>query len=197
MHDDKRDQFMDELLEASLKRYGGEEPRSGFEMRILAGIRTRERAAQRRGLGWALAACAGTLAIVVLTLRFAPARLGQPTPRATLSQPNVKPPARSGSADPRFGGPRLVRGPEKKPRTLNSGVRATRLVRPEQFPTPSPLTEQEKLLLAYVNKTTKPDLFAENSQRDQAHLRDLEMPKIEIAPLEMKPLDDSQPEQGK
>jgi hypothetical protein len=51
MHDDKRDQFVDELLEASLKQYGGEEPRSGLETRILASLRTRERAVQRRWLG--------------------------------------------------------------------------------------------------------------------------------------------------
>jgi hypothetical protein len=29
MHDNKPDQFVDELLEAALKRYGGEEPRAG------------------------------------------------------------------------------------------------------------------------------------------------------------------------
>jgi hypothetical protein len=60
-----------------------------------------------------------------------------------------------------------------------------------------PLTEQEKLLLAYLNKATKPDLFAGTNQTDEAPLRGLEIPKIEIAPLEIKPLDDSQSEQEK
>ena len=53
MHDDEPDPFVNELLEASLKQYRGEEPRSGLEMRILAGVRTQARAAQAAlaGLG--------------------------------------------------------------------------------------------------------------------------------------------------
>ena len=38
MRDDEPDSFVDELLEASLRQYRGEEPRSGLETRILAGI---------------------------------------------------------------------------------------------------------------------------------------------------------------
>jgi hypothetical protein len=214
MHDDKRDQFVDELLEASLKRYRGEEPGSGLEMRILAGIRTRERAARWRGLGWAVAVCAGVLVAFVLTLRFVHTPLRQPAPRASLLQPVTTPPAMvsqqqprgSGGAEPGFSGPRLVQGPKEKPRTPKPpcgpkpsggrpGVRASK--RPEQFPTPFPLTEQEKLLLALLNKATKPDLVAQTNDTDEAPVSDLEIPRIKIAALEIKPLDDSQSQQEK
>jgi hypothetical protein len=60
-----------------------------------------------------------------------------------------------------------------------------------------PLTEQEKLLLAYVNIATKPDLVVATKENDEAPISDLEIPRIKIAALEIKPLDDSQPAQGK
>jgi hypothetical protein len=60
-----------------------------------------------------------------------------------------------------------------------------------------PLTEQEKLLLAFLDKATKPDLVAGTNETDEAPVSDLEIPRIKVAALEIKPLDDSQSEQGK
>jgi hypothetical protein len=91
--------------------------------------------------------------------------------------------------------PELVRGPKEKPRTPKAGVRATK--RPAQFPTPFPLTEQEKLLLVYLSKATKPDLVAETNQANEAAVSDLEIPGIKIADLEIKPLIESESEQEK
>lgn len=191
MRDDRHDQFLDELLEASLKQYRGEEPRPGLEMRILAGIRSRERAAWRRGLAWAVAACVGVLAALILALHFTRAPIRQPAPRASLPQPTAKPLASSGTADARFWAPRLIHGPDEGPRTPKPGVRATK--RPEQFPSPLPLTEQEKVLLAYLANTTKPDSPAETNKADEAAA----ISGIKVAPLEIEPLDDSQSGQAK
>jgi hypothetical protein len=197
MHDDKPDPFVDDLLETSLKRYHGKEPRSGLEMRILAAIRSRERAARRRWLGWAAAACAGILAIIVLTLHFAPAPHRQLTPSAELSPKEsgaqraplqaAKPstPAMASQQQLRLGS----RGPAARVHRV-----ATRQPRPEQFPTPSPLTEQERLLLAYLNKATQPD---STSGTDAKAINDLEVPEINVAALKIEPLEDSQSEQGK
>ena len=187
MHDDEPDLFVNELLEASLKQYRGEEPRSGLEMRILAGVRTQARAARLRWLGWAVAVCAGILAVIALTLHFAPTRLRQPTPSASLPQPATTRP-----------GPPMVSRPQplSSPRRPGGEFRkvATRRSRPEQFPTPFPLTEQEKLLLAYIDKATKPDLTVET---DEKPVNDLEVPEITVAALEIKPLEDSQSDQEK
>jgi hypothetical protein len=60
-----------------------------------------------------------------------------------------------------------------------------------------PLTEQEKLLLAYLGKTTKPDLVAGTNATEVAPVTELAIPGIRIADLEIKPLDDSQTEQGR
>jgi len=197
MRDDKHDQFVDELLEASLKQFRGEEPRPGLEMRILAGIRSRERAARRRRLGWAAAACAGVLAAVVLALHFAQAPSRQPAPSASGAHraplQAAKPSPIPGSADSRFWSPRLVQG--QKPRTPRPGGQVARPARPEQFPSPMPLTQQEKLLLAYFDKATKADLVTKTNPANEAAVSDLEIPGIKIAALEIKPLIESESEQ--
>ncbi len=193
MHDDKPDQFVDELLEASLKRYGGEEPRAGLEMRVLAGVQSRQGAARRRRLVWALAAGAGMLAAIVLALHSARAPRREPVISASAPRQAAKTAASPGSAASRNWSPRHVQGPREKPRTPKPGVRATEPSRPEQFPTPMPLTEQEKLLLTYFAHATKPDLFAETGKADGA----AEISTIEVAPLEIEPLDKSESGQGK
>jgi len=199
MHADKPDQFVDELLEASLKQYRSEEPRLGLEMRILAGVRTREAAARRRRLVWAMALCAGMLAAIGLVLHSAHAPSRHPAASAAAGAQRAplqaaKPPASPGSSDPRIWSPRLVHGPKAKPQTPKPGVHAAK--RPEQFPTPMPLTEQEKLLLAYLNGASKPDALAKDD-KGGAPITDLVVSTIQIAPLEIKPLDDSQSEPGK
>jgi hypothetical protein len=57
-----------------------------------------------------------------------------------------------------------------------------------------PLTEQEKLLLAYFNKTAKPDSIPGT---DENSAGGLEIPRIVVAALQIELLDDSQSEQGK
>jgi hypothetical protein len=187
MHDDEPDPFVDELLEASLTQYRGQELRAGLEMRILAGVRTQARAARLRWLGWAVAVCAGILAVIALTLHFAPTQLRQPTPSASRPQPATTQPA-----------PPMVsrQQPLLTPRRPAREVRrvATRHSRPGQFPTPLPLTEQEKLLLAYFNKTVKPDSIPGT---DENSAGGLEIPRIIVAALQIEPLDDSQSDQGK
>ena len=187
MHVDEPDPFVDELLEASLRQYRGEEPRSGLEMRILAGVRTQARAARLRWLGWAVAVCAGILAVIALTLHFAPTQLRQPIPSPSLPQPATTQPA-----------PPMIsrQQPLLSPPGPSRGVRrvVTRRSRPEQFPTPLPLTEQEKLLVAYFDKPGKPDSI---TGTDENSAGGFEIPRIIVAALQIEPLDDSQSEQGK
>jgi len=123
VHDNKPDQFVDELLDASLKRYGAGDPRAGLEMRLLAGVRGRQGAARRRRLVWALAVCAGMLAAVVFLLHSARVPSRQHVTSASVPRPTVEPLTSLGSADSRFGSPRLAQGPKEKPRPKTGGPR--------------------------------------------------------------------------
>ena len=196
MHADKPDQFVDELLDPSLRRYGGEEPRAGLETRVLAGVRSRQGAVGRRRLVLALACCMGMLAAIVFVFHSAHAPSRRPVNTASAHPQATKPSASPGSADSRFWSSQLVQGPKEKQRTTKVAVRTAspaRPARPEQFPTPMPLTEQEKLLLTYLTNTTKPDLLAETDKAAEV----AEISGIQVAPLEIEPLDDSQSGQGK
>jgi hypothetical protein len=147
-----------------------------------------------------VAVCAGVLAVIALTLHFARAPIRQPTPsaalplkesgaqRAPVQAANQPAPAMLAQQATLLGARRLMARVRRV---------ATPRSRPEQFPTPLPLTEQEKLLLAFLNKATKPDLVAATNETDETPVSDLKIPRIKIAALEIKPLDDSQPEQEK
>jgi hypothetical protein len=56
-----------------------------------------------------------------------------------------------------------------------------------------PLTEQEKLLLAYIGKASKPGSIPAT----EISAGGLEIPSITVAALRIKPLDESQSEQEK
>jgi len=146
--DDKNDaNFVGELLEASLKRLRSEEPRAGLESRILASVRSSDYAAQPRRWvwAWALAVSAAALIVAVVVLRFT----SRPAPRTATVSPAVQ------AVAPKAETPKAVAVALPMSRVPGRPVRPSRSLapefrRPEQFPTPSPLTEQEKLLLRYV-----------------------------------------------
>ena len=181
MNVNDEDRFADELLDASLRKYRSEEPRAGLETRILAGARAAERAAQRRGTWvWVLGAAAAGLAVVAVVLslpRSRPALVPSPAPLAATKP--ASPPL----------GPQAV---STVPKTVRPHVTLAAR-RPEQFPTPMPLSEQERLLLLYVKAADQSGLAAQANQsgKDQS----LEIPELSIAALDIKLLPGSINEQ--
>jgi len=175
MNASDRDRFVDELLEASLRRYRSEEPRAGLEARILAGVRASEDASQRPTWAWALGVTGAALAVIVIVLAM-PRR--QPVP-GHLPMPvvAVKPEA------PAIG-PRAVSAP---PKAIRRGPRAALAPRrPEQFPTPAPLSEEEKLLLAYASQvpiSELDNLINQNPKIEPVEIPELKIPRIEIEGL--------------
>jgi len=137
MRSDARDEF-DSLLDAALESYAKLEPPPGMEERIVARIRaSRERAS----FGWwrwaavAIPALAGLVA--VFTYRAAPP---------------LDPPRVAWTAPP---------APVLAPRVTKRVQRARRAALPrlEVFPTPSPLTSEERALLVLVAQS--PELARE------------------------------------
>lgn len=181
MEDKSKDQFVAELLEASLRRYRSEEPRAGLEGRILTHVLSSDHSARRWTWVWALgAATAGVLVI------FALLQIPQhPAPAPSQEQVVVERTAPPAIPSP----PTQSTSPKPSLRTARlSGMPARGAVaqpsRPAQFPTPAPLSEEERLLLVYAAQS--PNAETENLTTNDLGIKPLEIPDIMIAKIEIK-----------
>jgi hypothetical protein len=170
MTDPENDKQLDELLDSMLSAYSAAEPRPGLENRILAGMR--EAAGNPAAPWWswkwlwaAGAAAAAALLLFMLWIGNHPAaphpaktvvqvpRTAQPAPQITQSRPAA--PVQTAKHQPKLRVP---------PRLQDASLPLDR--RPAVFPTPTPLSEQERLLLSYYARTPRKELIAQ-SQPDQ------------------------------
>jgi hypothetical protein len=176
--DDKEKRFVDELLNASLRRYASAEPRPGLEGRVLAGVRARQQANRRRSIwawGMGLAAVA---AMVALMLIYWPRPQSAPLPVTARAPANVSAPVVANAA-PSVQPPVSHRPPRQAPPNRLDW-------RPHQFPTPRPLSEQEKLLVIYAQSLKGTPAVMAQQDNDIEH--DLEIPPLSIAAIKIEPL---------
>ena len=159
--DDKWERILDE----GMAGYASAEPLAGMEERILAKIRAAE-GPQRRLRGWGVvlaAATAGLCLLVMLPTRKA--ELGRPVPAGVVVQLQVSVPKQAVSVS----------------RVLHRRARAKVLPKLAVFPTPSPLTGEERRLIALVATDPKGTAEAFESLRKRSE-------PLEIAPLVIEPL---------
>ena len=146
-------QEIDDLLDAALKDYSAVEPRSGLEGRVLARLQAeRERPAIRAGWWLAAAAAATASVLTIAVIRPAP----QPAPPAsvaTIPHPPIvrratPPPVSQGTRNPNSlpDGRRTV----SNNHPLDTKARAEAPPKRDQFPSPTPLSEQEQMLALFV-----------------------------------------------
>jgi hypothetical protein len=160
------DQNLDKLLDSVLADYSSVEPRPGLETRILATVREVAETAPSpwRNWRWLWAGAVAVLAIAFIAL-FAGKHPVVPAPRNDVvqkQQPAAQPgpeivkaaPLDSGN-DPAHPRPKRLQ-PHPEADALKIGPR-----RPV-FPTPAPLSEQEKLLLSYYAQTPREELIAQS-----------------------------------
>jgi hypothetical protein len=165
MADQKKDTLMDEMLDSLLAKYSSEEPRPGLETRILANLSESAREEGVQGwwnLKWLwVGAVAAAIIIAALVINgrqhVAPptnvvVNTGQPAPQEGI-QPHA--PAVRNEA---------VRISPRKPLASTRPQNATLALseRPAVFPTPTPLSEQEKLLLSYLAGTPREEVVAQS-----------------------------------
>ena len=164
-----KEEDLDRLLDEGIQSYVAAEPLAGLEQRVLARTRT---APKRNHAPAFLAAAGACAATVILTVAFHTT----PTPPPVL--PPVPPPAHVAIA------------PIPKPVLATQRPRTThKLPKQRQFPTPQPVTAEERLLLALI--AAHPDQTAQafaslHSQSDP----------IEIKPIEIKPLGQGEKDKG-
>jgi hypothetical protein len=174
-------QFIDDLLDAGLARYSNVTPRPGLEGRMLANVR-----AERERNSWFLWAgmlAAGAVAAIIVVGVFDLARsIGRPasplaaTTRQSAPQVVASLPAVEPALPPP---PSRQAAKERVPRIVAETARQeTRL---DVFPSPQPMTEQEKLLLEYVRRNSPEVLSA--SAADSTAIQEVKIKELRITPL--------------
>ena len=177
-NDNQRDTFLDQLLDASLARYARVEPRPGLEERLLAGVRAEP--SRPLWLRWAwLPATAGAVALIVvgalvLSERRAPVPPAPRVARTAEAPTAVAPSPAAKETAPVVPAKTAPRATRPTPASLAT------LPRRQEFPSASPLSEQEQLLLRYVQRTPREELLT-------AAFRDPLEPLL-IEPLVIPPL---------
>jgi hypothetical protein len=153
MMDDTKNEPLDHALDTALVKYAAAEPRAGLEDRILANLRAQER--QSAGPIWWRWIAIGAVAmlVAVFALTFSSKR------RELVSTPN---PVKHGSGKQTQALGTTTESQSTKQRASISAVMKNRphhatiiavtAPRLQQFPSPQPLSEQEKILAAYVAK---------------------------------------------
>lgn len=153
MTDRKQDEF-DTALDAALAKYAAVEPRAGLEDRILANLRANQEHVRNRS--WWRWSVAGALAAVVFVALALAWRSFKPSPVAVENHSSEaqigKYPPMKAAVDER----NAVRVPATSQtvrvvaRRQHPSATASTQPKLDQFPSPRPLGEQERLLQNYV-----------------------------------------------
>jgi hypothetical protein len=142
---------LDDQLDAALAKYAAVEPRAGLEERILANLKAQEPSDHRIAWWrWAVTMATALLIMTVLIWRAERHRSEEMVHLAN-SQQTQRQVATNTAAE--SGSHAIVR---KTPMRHRKHTRTAALAEAEpkldQFPSPRPLTEQEKLLAEYVSQ---------------------------------------------
>jgi hypothetical protein len=160
---DQEQKKVEELLDSMLAAYSAVDPRPGLETRVLANLKAaREKQRPWFGLHWMWAgAAAAVIAVIALIFllrseekRQSPAieavHTTQPAPKIAREQGTERPPAHPATVHP----------------VRNAGTQQIADTRPDVFPTPTPLSDQEKLLLRYLAGTPREEIVAQSHVDD-------------------------------
>ena len=166
MADQEKDKQMqmDEMLDSLLANYSSVEPRPGLETRVLANLREaeKEEPAGWWNFKWLWAGVAVAAIIVAAVLINGRHRVEPPThvivkTSPAIPQPEIQPHTPAVRNETVRIRPRKSLAPT---RPQNAALALNE--RPAVFPTPTPLSEQEKLLLSYLAGTPREEVVAQS-----------------------------------
>ena len=173
------DRELDELIDAALPSYSAAEPRPGFEHRILTNALAEYPRRRRFAWAWALAVPAAACLLAFLffagrhnSYRSTLEATATPAPATTTANP------RETQARDSFPSPRKGSIPHKLP-TQPSATREP-LPKQDVFPSPSPLTAEERAAIALVRDPPR--------MPRQIDAAGVEISPIRIAELQIKPI---------
>ena len=167
MSDQEKDKQMqiDDMLDSLLANYSSAEPRPGLETRILANLREQAEKDSSRGWSnfkWLWAGAVAAIIIVAALLIGGRHRVAPPThvivkTSPAVPQPEIQPHAPAVRNETVRIHPRKSLAPTR-PQSAALALNE----RPAVFPTPTPLSEQEKLLLSYLAGTPREEVVAQS-----------------------------------
>ena len=171
---------LDRELDAVLARYSGVEPRAGLETRILARLRAEEeRPRVHAWWRWSVAAAMAAVVVIAVALIWRSARQSHSVAiRTSITTAGPKTPEAAVTANP-ASSVAHQQAPTRRPGTHRApAVTAPAAPKLDQFPSPQPLSEQEKVLAGYVDKfSARAALLAEarmdSLRRDEEERRQI------------------------
>ncbi len=197
MAEQNKERQLDQVLESLLACYSDEQPRPGLETRLLANLRAQ--AEQQKSSGWRwqwVFAVAGTAALVVLVALVVHLRHTSPVIPQNANkvikpvvQPQKQAPTVTQVGD-RPQKPFIHSSPNIVVKRQNEPAQLAEQ-RQEVFPTPTPLSDQEKLLLRYMARTPREEIVAQ-SRPDE----DITEKPGEDRPFQQMLMQTQQPAQG-
>lgn len=180
MHDrsnDARDheaaRGVERWLDDALAEYAKVEPRTGLEGRVLARLAA-EQERSSRSLWWGAFALstAAALALVLFWLGSVDRKFIPQVPVAKVAVgPKAGPTRGTGTS----AGTKAVEDGRPRPPRQKANVQPKALPRLEQFPSPTPLTDQEKMLALYVREFPARAALMARAQTDLHKQDELEM----------------------
>lgn len=186
-HDRAAEQWLDEAI-GHLRDTG---PRFGLEARVLSGVRAHVAQRRRR---WTFLVAASAAAILAVALVVSWPR-SKPNVTPNVAQKTSPDSAGPGPVAPVYivparntSGPRVGRRREVAAATLSARIVMRPPGDPRQatFPASAPLTDQGKLLQAYLRQTPQHELVLIAARQRSAQVDDLSIAPIEIQDLTPK-----------
>jgi hypothetical protein len=184
MTDHDKDRQLDEMLDALLATYSSAEPRPGLENRILANVQDmtgKQGSATWWNFKW-LWEGAVLAAVIVGGVLIRGKRPVAPPPRTVVQtvqpavqqpmvqQPMVQQPViqkpRVQSVPAAAGSERVIHRHKTLAREPQQNTTLARSQRPSIFPTPTPLSEQERLMFTYLANTPQEIVVAQIPHND-------------------------------
>lgn len=173
MADQDKDRQLDDLLDSLLSQYASAEPRPGLETRVLARIAESRKGYEARAtsLRWLAAGgalVASAIALVVVLMMFRTVRRPHSSPSVAQSGHAQQMPGQSKSAVEHSSPARKTQVRNRRTVAVQAARQDPMLAeRPAVFPTPVPLSQQERLMFTYMANTPRGEVVSQITTDDQ------------------------------
>ncbi len=175
---------LDRWLEAALQQYGNAGHRPGLEERVLARVRIeQEQSGAARRWRWPVLALAAAAAVLAAIFLLQPPKIHQHQQSVTkppqLAPPNAQTKKEASLPLPSVTNPRR-RQHGRPHQAAADEVQAFTAPKREQFPSPAPLTAQEKMLAYYVTEYRERAVMVARAQTEMAKRDASEQKQLQI-----------------